>query len=128
MVELVGQTTAEELRRRSVEIYLRGAAHARQQGIIIADTKFEFGIVDGRIIFVDERLTPDSSRFWDASLYKSGGSQTSYDKQPIRDWLEMSGWNKEPPAPRLPEEVVSATTERYLAIHELLTGRSVVAN
>ena len=91
-------------------------------GIIIADTKMEFGLDAGRLILIDELLTPDSSRFWDAEQYKVGQSQPSYDKQPVRDWLARSGWNKEPPAPMLPPEVIEATTRIYREAYERLTG------
>ena len=120
MVELVGADTADELRRRSIDIYLRGTEYAGQKGIIIADTKFEFGVVDGEVILIDEVLTPDSSRFWPASTYEPGRSQESFDKQPVRDYLETLGWNKQPPAPELPPEVVMSTARRYLEVRDRL--------
>ena len=92
---------------------------------MIADTKFEFGFVNGELTLIDELLTPDSSRFWDASQYEVGHSQPSFDKQPVRDWLLASGWNKEPPAPMLPLEVIEATTQRYNRIYQLFTGKGV---
>ena len=103
-------------------MYELGHDHARSRGIILADTKFEFGIVDGRIILIDEVMTPDSSRFWDTATYQVGMSPPSYDKQFVRDHLEASGWNKEPPPPELPEEVVSKTSRKYLDALERLTS------
>ncbi|MFC1941422.1 phosphoribosylaminoimidazolesuccinocarboxamide synthase, partial [Chloroflexota bacterium] len=98
----------------------------RARGIIIADTKFEFGLDDDKLILIDELLTPDSSRFWDTTQYKAGQSQPSYDKQPVRDWLVQAGWNKEPPAPPLPPEVIEATTKRYREAYERLAGRKLI--
>jgi len=103
-------------------VYLFAAAYALERGIIIADTKFEFGLLDGKLIFIDEALTPDSSRFWEASSYKVGQAQPGYDKQPVRDWLAGSGWNGKAPVPPLPSDVVAATTERYLSIFRRLTA------
>ena len=119
---LVGENIAEEIKRKSLAIYSYAREHARTRGIIIADTKMEFGLDDDRLILIDELLTPDSSRFWDASQYKVGQSQPSYDKQPVRDWLVQSGWNKEPPAPMLSPEVIEATTKRYEYAYKRLTG------
>ncbi|GAI98128.1 unnamed protein product, partial [marine sediment metagenome] len=99
--------------------------YARVRGIIIADTKMEFGLDNNKLILIDELLTPDSSRFWDTSQYKVGQSQPSYDKQPVRDWLVQAGWNKEPPAPMLPPEVIEATTKRYQQGYERLTSRKL---
>ncbi|GAI13632.1 unnamed protein product, partial [marine sediment metagenome] len=99
--------------------------YARARGIIIADTKMEFGLENNKLILIDELLTPDSSRLWDAKLYKVGQDQPSYDKQPVRDWLTQSGWDKEPPAPMLPPEVIEATTQRYRQAYERLTGRKL---
>ena len=118
----VGDDRYEELRRRSIDLYLRGADHAAQQGIILADTKFEFGLVDGDIILIDEVLTPDSSRYWPADAWTPGNAMPSYDKQPVRDWLEAQDWDKTSPAPRLPAEVVAATRDRYVDAYELITG------
>jgi len=118
----VGDDRYEELRRRSIDLYLRGADHAAQQGIILADTKFEFGLVDGDIILIDEVLTPDSSRYWPADAWTPGNAMPSYDKQPVRDWLEAQDWDKTAPAPRLPAEVVAATRDRYVDAYELITG------
>ncbi len=121
---LVGDALYEELRRRSLEIYEAGAAYAADRGIILADTKFEFGIVDGDVILIDEVLTPDSSRYWPADAWEPGAVMPSFDKQPVRDWLEsQDGWNKEPPAPSMPDEVIRATSERYVEAYERLTGR-----
>ena len=122
---LVGETLAEEIKQKSLAVYNYAREYARARGIIIADTKLEFGLDDDRLILIDELLTPDSSRFWDAELYKVGQPQPSYDKQPVRDWLVQSGWNKEPPAPTLPTEVIEATTKRYEQAYERLTGRKL---
>jgi phosphoribosylaminoimidazole-succinocarboxamide synthase len=106
-------------------IYTLGEELAREQGIIIADTKFEFGVKDGRVILVDEALTPDSSRFWPKDTYEPGRSQQSFDKQYLRDYLETLDWNKQPPAPDLPETVVARTSEKYIEAYGLLTGRKM---
>ena len=123
MKRLVGKALAEEMREKSLAIYSYARGYARARGIIIADTKMEFGLDNDKLILIDELLTPDSSRIWDAELYKVGQSQPSYDKQPVRDWLIQSGWNKEPPAPMLPPEVIKATTKRYREAYERLTGK-----
>ena len=123
MVELVGSESAEELRRRSLAIFRRGAEYARQRGILIADTKFEWGRIDGRIILIDEVLTPDSSRFWPADQYAPGRAQPSFDKQFVRDWLSASGWDKNSPPPALPEEIVAKTRAKYVEAFERLTGK-----
>jgi phosphoribosylaminoimidazole-succinocarboxamide synthase len=123
--KLVGKTTAVALEEKSLAIYRYARDCAQERGIIIADTKFEFGFVDDKLILIDELLTPDSSRFWDASQYTIGHSQPSFDKQPVRDWLIASGWNKEPPAPVLPPEVIKATTSRYVEAYKRLTGRTL---
>jgi len=123
MRKLVGDDIAEEMKEKSLAIYNYAREYARARGIIIADTKMEFGLVDDRLVLIDELLTPDSSRFWDAGLYKVGQPQPSYDKQPVRDWLVESGWDKEPPAPMLPPEVIEATTRRYQQAYEKLTGK-----
>ncbi len=125
MKNLIGEAIAEELKEKSLAIYSHAREYARTRGIIIADTKMEFGLDNDKLILIDELLTPDSSRFWDASQYKVGQSQPSYDKQPVRDWLVQSGWNKEPPAPMLPPEVIANTTERYEQAYERLTGREL---
>lgn len=118
----VGGDVARRLREASMALYAFAERKARDRGILIADTKFEFGLVDRQLIVIDEMLTPDSSRFWDAEAYEPGRSQESYDKQPIRDWLEKSGWKKSPPAPPLPADVIAATTRRYRTAFERLTG------
>lgn len=122
---LVGKTLAEELREKSLAVYVYARQYARDKGIIIADTKMEFGLDGYKLILIDELLTPDSSRFWEAGQYRVGQSQPSYDKQPVRDWLSRSGWNKQPPAPMLPEEVIAATSKRYRAAYERLTGEKL---
>jgi len=121
--KLVGKAVAEEMKQKSLAIYSYAQGYALARGIIIADTKFEFGLDDERLIIIDELLTPDSSRIWETELYKVGQSQPSYDKQPVRDWLAESGWNKEPPAPMLPPEVIEATSQRYQRAYERLTGK-----
>lgn len=121
-VEGVGVELASELRRLSLEIYSEGVKHAAERGIIIADTKFEFGLLNGEIILIDEVLTPDSSRFWPADLYSPGGTQQSFDKQFVRNWLLQSGWDRNSPPPELPPEVVSGTTEKYIEAFEKLTN------
>jgi len=125
MKKLVGGDIAEEMKEKSLTIYSYAQEYARARGIIIADTKMEFGLDNKELILIDELLTPDSSRFWDVNLYIVGQSQDSYDKQPVRDWLTELGWNKEPPAPMLPPEVVEATTRRYEHAYERLTGRKL---
>ncbi len=122
---LVGVALAEEIEEKSLAIYSYAQQYTRARGIIIADTKFEFGLDNDKLILIDELLTPDSSRFWDTEQYKVGESQPSYDKQPVRDWLVQAGWNKEPPAPMLPPEVIEATTRRYVQAYERLTGRKL---
>jgi len=120
---LVGENIAEEIKQKSLAIYDYAREYARDRDIIIADTKMEFGLDGDRLILIDELLTPDSSRFWDVNLYRVGQSQDSYDKQPVRDWLVQSGWNKEPPAPMLSPEVINSTTKRYKEAYERLAGR-----
>ena len=123
MEEMVGAETAQELRRLSLALYDAGHAYAETKGVLIADTKFEFGTVDGEIILIDELLTPDSSRFWTADDYTVGRPQNPMDKQFVRDWLEKSDWNKEPPGPELPADIVQQTAKRYLDVYERLTGQ-----
>jgi phosphoribosylaminoimidazole-succinocarboxamide synthase len=120
--ELVGADIAEQLRSLSVRIYETGRDHARARGIILADTKFEFGIIDGEVTLIDEVLTPDSSRFWDIEEYDVGISPPSFDKQIVRDWVKDSGWNGEPPAPALPDAIVARTASRYQQALERLTA------
>ncbi len=121
----VGKDLALKLKAMSIALYALARDFARHHGIIIADTKFEFGLDGDKLIIIDEALTPDSSRFWDEKLYKVGEPQDSYDKQPLRDWLENSGWNKEPPAPALPPEVIESTRRRYIHAYEVLTGKNL---
>jgi len=121
--KLVGQKRALEMREKSLDIYKYAQDYAAKRGIIIADTKMEFGLDGDRLILIDELLTPDSSRIWESKLYKVGQAQPSYDKQPLRDWLVASGWNKEPPAPPLPADVVTATSRIYVQAYERITGR-----
>jgi phosphoribosylaminoimidazole-succinocarboxamide synthase len=123
MVEIVGRETAETLRRRSLDVYSRAAAHAAGRGIVIADTKFEFGWFDGELILIDEVLTPDSSRFWPADQYQPGRAQPSFDKQYLREWLETTAWDKNSPPPPLPDEIVVRTRQKYIEAYEKLTGR-----
>jgi phosphoribosylaminoimidazole-succinocarboxamide synthase len=123
--KLVGEPIAKEMEEKSLAIYKFAREYAQGRGIIIADTKFEFGIDNGRLTLIDELLTPDSSRFWDLTKYQAGQLQDSFDKQPVRDWLTATGWNKEPPAPSLPLEVVEATTRRYIQAYEKITGRQL---
>jgi phosphoribosylaminoimidazole-succinocarboxamide synthase len=123
--DLIGAAATEKLKALTLEIYARASAYAEARGIIIADTKFEFGAKDGDIILVDEALTPDSSRFWPRSLYEPGRSQPSFDKQFVRDYLETLDWNKQPPGPVLPDEVVARTRDKYLEAYRLLTGHEL---
>ena len=122
---LVGAERAEQLREASLKLYRFARDYARHRGIIIADTKFEFGLLEGKIILIDEVLTPDSSRFWPADQYRPGGSQPSFDKQFVRDYLETLDWNKTPPAPQLPPDIVARTQAKYLEAYERLTGRKL---
>ena len=122
-VEIIGEESATYLRDSTLALYARGRDFARERGIIICDTKFEWGICDGEIILIDEVLTPDSSRFWPADVYKPGGAQPSFDKQYVRDWLTQSGWDREPPAPGLPPKVAQKTSEKYLQAYEIITGK-----
>jgi phosphoribosylaminoimidazole-succinocarboxamide synthase len=120
--ELVGEGLARKLEELTLTLYQRGADVARERGIILADTKFEFGFAEGELILIDEVMTPDSSRFWPADEYSPGGPQPSFDKQYVRDWLDESGWDHEPPAPDLPPDVVDNTVARYREAYERLTG------
>ncbi|HMC90587.1 MAG TPA: phosphoribosylaminoimidazolesuccinocarboxamide synthase, partial [Gemmataceae bacterium] len=126
MVKITGTPVALELRQRSLDIYRRAAAYASQRGIIIADTKFEWGkLPDGALILVDEVLTPDSSRFWPQDGYAVGKNPPSFDKQFVRDWLETTGWDKNSPPPELPADVVAHTRSKYLEAYEKLTGQKL---
>jgi len=125
VVNMIGMETATRLRDLTLTIYNKASDYARSRGIIIADTKFEFGVFAGEIILADEVLTPDSSRFWPAETYSPGGAQPSYDKQFVRDYLESIQWNKQPPAPALPEDVARRTSEKYKDAYRTLTGKSI---
>ncbi len=122
---VIGPDNVRKLRELTLGLYNRGVEYALGRGIIICDTKFEFGVIDGQIAIVDEMLTPDSSRFWPADRYSPGKSQPSFDKQFVRDYLERIGWNKQPPGPELPQDVVEATSAKYLEALRILTGRSL---
>lgn len=124
LAQMVGAELARELEERSLALYRAGAQRAAEMGLILADTKFEFGWIDGAVALIDEALTPDSSRFWDAAQYAPGASPASFDKQYVRDFVAASGWNREPPAPQLPGEVIDGTRERYVTAYERLTGES----
>ena len=126
MAERVGKDLATQLRDVTLSLYQQAAEYALTRGIIIADTKFEFGLFEGRVIWIDEALTPDSSRFWPADQYVVGKNPPSYDKQFVRDWLETTGWDKNPPAPELPEDVVAKTREKYIEAFRELTGEELV--
>jgi phosphoribosylaminoimidazole-succinocarboxamide synthase len=125
MAETIGRGRAEELRALSLELYSRARDHAEQRGIILADTKLEFGTKDGRVVWIDEAFTPDSTRFWPKDAYAPGRAQPSYDKQYVRDYLESIAWDKRPPAPPLPAEVVARTREKYVEAYARLTGREL---
>jgi phosphoribosylaminoimidazole-succinocarboxamide synthase len=128
VADLVGADRADQLRDVSTELYCSAAAHARARGIILADTKFEFGLdPDGRLTLADEVLTPDSSRFWPADGYEAGRSQPSFDKQYVRDWAAQTGWDKQPPAPPIPDDVVAQTRAKYVQAYELVTGEPFAA-
>jgi phosphoribosylaminoimidazole-succinocarboxamide synthase len=123
---LVGRDLIARLKALTLEIYRRGCEHAESKGIIIADTKFEFGLADGDVILIDEVLTPDSSRFWPAAQYEPGHGQPSFDKQFVRDYLEQIRWNKQPPVPSLPDDVIARTREKYVDAFRQLSGRELV--
>lgn len=120
--ERIGRGLAEKLKELTLELYVFAAAHALERGIVLADTKFEFGFAGGKLILIDEVLTPDSSRFWPADLYEAGHGQPSFDKQYVRDWLDSSGWDHEPPPPELTAEVIDQTAGRYTEAYERITG------
>jgi len=123
MADIVGRQLAEQLRERSLGIFAQGSEHARWRGILIADTKFEFGLVGEELLLIDEVLTPDSSRFWPADQYAPGRGQPSFDKQFVRDWLSASGWDKNSPPPPLPDDVVAKTRQTYIEAYERLTDQ-----
>lgn len=125
LIEGFGSELAQELEEFSLKLYIAAAKHAEESGIIIADTKFEFAWIDGQLTVVDEIFTPDSSRFWPMDAYTPGKGQPSYDKQYIRDYLESIGWDKQPPAPALPADVIAATREKYLEAYQKITGRTL---
>ncbi len=129
--EIVGADVANTVKVRSMALYTYGLSRAQESGFFLADTKFEFGVTrnaqgEDEVILIDEALTPDSSRFWDAEIYRPGQSQPSYDKQPLRDWLSATGWDKEPPGPALPDEVVENIRQRYRTAFERVTGRDLI--
>ena len=129
--EIVGAEIANTVKVRSMALYLFGLEHAHGAGFFLADTKFEFGVVqngqgEDEVILIDEALTPDSSRFWDSEVYKPGQSQPSYDKQPLRDWLSASGWDKEPPGPELPDDLIAELRDRYISAFRRVTGRELI--
>lgn len=125
MADRIGEDATRELKDLTLTLYSRAAEYANLRGIIIADTKFEFGVNDGKVILVDEALTPDSSRFWPRESYQPGRGQQSFDKQYLRDYLETLKWDKQPPGPNLPETVIARTSEKYLEAYRLLTGRTI---
>ena len=122
---VLGETRTEELMEKCLSVYRYAHDYALERGIIIADTKMEFGLIDGELMLIDELLTPDSSRFWEASLYEPGHSQPSFDKQPVRDWAAATGWNKQPPAPTPPPDVIEQTTKRYREAYRRLVGKEL---
>jgi phosphoribosylaminoimidazole-succinocarboxamide synthase len=123
--KIVGPALAAELKAKSLAVYKKASKYARSRGIILADTKFEFGLIDNKMVLIDEIFTPDSSRFWDVASYKPGAPQASYDKQFIRDYLENINWNKQPPVPSLPADIVEKTRQKYLTAYKLLTGKGL---
>jgi len=122
--DVIGRDVYETAKRYALAVYEKGASEALRRGVIIADTKFEFGLVDDEVVLIDEVLTPDSSRFWPEDLYEPGRSQPSFDKQYVRDWLNESGWDRNPPPPDLPPDVVDATRKRYIEAYEKVSGGS----
>jgi phosphoribosylaminoimidazole-succinocarboxamide synthase len=124
LFDIIGEELGSALQEASISLYAKARDHAAKRGIIIADTKFEFGLVDGRVTLVDEILTPDSSRFWPAAGYEAGHGQSSFDKQFVRDWLESAGWDKTPPPPALPADIIAKTSDTYIQAYELISGRT----
>lgn len=127
MKQIIGDEAGDTLESCSLKVYTAASEYAASRGLIIADTKFEMGVIDGKTILIDEVLTPDSSRFWDAKVYQPGGSQPSFDKQFVRDWLESIKWSKEPPAPELPEEIIEKTAEKYREAYCRIVGKDLEA-
>jgi phosphoribosylaminoimidazole-succinocarboxamide synthase len=125
LADTIGKGLAGKLRDKSIELYKAASAYALEKGLILADTKFEFGLLDGELVLADEIFTPDSSRFWDASDYEPGRAQKSFDKQYLREYLETLDWDKKPPAPKLPDDVIGKTTEKYLEAYKILTGKDL---
>jgi phosphoribosylaminoimidazole-succinocarboxamide synthase len=125
VIDMVGADIANQLRDKTIEVFEYARDIARSKGVIIADTKMEFGLIDDELILIDELLTPDSSRFWDAQGYEPGKSQPSFDKQFVRDWLNEAGWDHEPPSPELPDEIVEKTRQRYIEAYSKLTGATL---
>ena len=125
VVDMVGEEMAQRLEDLTIAVYQFGHDYAKERGVILADTKMEFGLLDGELILIDELLTPDSSRFWDPEGYELGRTPPSFDKQFVRDWLTDQGWDREPPAPELPDDIVSKTTERYLEAYQRITGEQL---
>lgn len=123
MENMIGRELAAEIREKSLALYRKASEYALSRGIILADSKFEFGILDGRLVVADELFTPDSSRFWDLADYEPGRPQKSFDKQYLREYLEISGWDKKPPAPRLPADVIEKTEKKYIEAYERITGK-----
>jgi phosphoribosylaminoimidazole-succinocarboxamide synthase len=123
----IGVDLAEQVRDASLRLYEFATRHAERSGLILADTKFEFGLIDGRLVLIDEALTPDSSRYWDAAHYQVGSAPESFDKQFVRDWLAQSGWDRESAPPELPDEIVEQTRQRYLTAYERLVGEPLLA-
>jgi len=126
LVDSIGMELASELREKSIGLYMKASKHAESKGLILADSKYEFGMAGDQLIVADELFTPDSSRFWDASQYQPGRPQKSFDKQFLREYLETLDWDKKPPAPKLPEEIVRLTAEKYLEAYELITGKKLI--
>lgn len=126
-VDLVGQEVADRVRDVSLELYRRASQHSAEKGLILADTKFEFGLTDDGVVWIDEALTPDSSRYWEASEWEPGGPQPSFDKQFVRDWLETTGWDKTPPGPEIPADIVAKTRAKYIEAFERVTGRQFLS-
>jgi len=126
LVETIGKDLAERIKKASLELYKKASEYALSKGLILADTKFEFGLLDNELVVADEMFTPDSSRFWDANDYKPGRAQKSFDKQYLREYLETLDWDKTPPAPSLPKEIIEKTSQKYLQVYRILTGKELI--